>query len=802
MLRNFEFGWRSLGSLFVVSLLMLSAVAARAGDEATLVVDETPGSPAEWGFRPADSAVVHETPPAFVWRPQDRVLTYTVQVARSADFAEVAYEADGLHYNAHRPASTFDAGVWYWRFRYELPSGEQSQWSQPRGFTIADDAAALPLPTRDELLSRIPQGHPRLFMRPEQLPHLRELTQGRLSDLYQQLIARCERMLVESPDTSEPPRYPKGMKWKTPEWREIWWGNRDRTWAVLGNAASLGFAWRLTDDQRYGDEARRLLLAAAQWDPRGSTSFRYNDEAGMPYAYLFSRAYSFIHPLLSDEDRRQCISVMRVRGEEMYSVLRTKSHIWKPYNSHNNRAWHFLGEVAIAFHGEISQADEWLWYAMNIYSNVYPVWSGRDGGWHEGMAYYRSYVTRFLWWADIMDAALGISAFEKPFFAKAGDFAMYMMPPGTEAGGFGDQAEMLKGAASNAPMISTLAAQAGNPYWQWYVQANGGAVSSPDYIGFIRAAYPVVEPKAPSDLPASKLFRDVGVASLNTNLLDGSDNLQVLFKSSPFGTQSHGYDSQNNFIVYLFGKRLFIRSGFRDAYGSDHHKDWMWHTKSGNNITVNGQSQIKRSPDAVGQITAFHDDANFAYVNGEAAQAYAENVKRFSRAIFVAKPELVVIFDRLETAEPSTYEWHLHSINEMAISSQHDIRVTNAPAAARVDFLWPTDLEVSQSNVFDPPLNRNQELVQHHLTAQTPGKASDQVFITLLWPHRAGEQIAVDAVIEQTASGFRVVAQLALGNELELLLNPAADARAAVQAHLRDHAGEVIAAFDSAEVAK
>ena len=40
---------------------------------------------------------------------------------------------------------------------------------------------------------------------------------------------------------------------------------------------------------------------AATWNPRGATGYRYNDEAGMPFAYHFSRAYTFLHPLLSEE---------------------------------------------------------------------------------------------------------------------------------------------------------------------------------------------------------------------------------------------------------------------------------------------------------------------------------------------------------------------------------------------------------------------------------------------------------------------------------------------------------------------
>ena len=36
----------------------------------------------------------------------------------------------------------------------------------------------------------------------------------------------------------------------------------------------------------------------------GASGYLYNDEAGMPYNYLFARTYTFIHDTLSDDERR------------------------------------------------------------------------------------------------------------------------------------------------------------------------------------------------------------------------------------------------------------------------------------------------------------------------------------------------------------------------------------------------------------------------------------------------------------------------------------------------------------------
>jgi len=495
-----------------------------------------------------------------------------------------------------------------------------TNWSASRTFEISEDAAQMPMPPREELLARIPKSHPRLFIRPEDLPRLQKLAAGDMNDRFEALMARCERLLKNPPPTAEPPTYPADVDRKSEAWRKMWWGNRTYTITALDSAATLVFTRLLGGKEEYGRLAKRILLDCARWDPKGATGYRYNDEAGMPYAYYFARTYTFLGDSLTEEEKETCRQVMQIRGQEMYTHLYPR-HLWQPYSSHSNRAWHFLGEVGIVFHGEIEGADDWIDFAMNVFYNTYPVWSDDDGGWHEGMSYWSSYVDRFTWWADVMRSAMQIDAFEKPYFSRVGYYPIYLMPPGKVGAGFGDL-NAKRQASSNAPLTSQLAAQAGNAHWQWYVEQLGGPSEVSGYIGFVRGTLPKVEAQSPSDLPTSRLFRGTGQACLNTTLLDADDDVQVLFKSSPFGTQSHGYESNNAFLLWAYGQRLLIRSGYRDIYASDHHRNWMWTTRSVNNITVNGQGQTGHSASAQGRITKFSTSPSVDIVIGEAGDAY------------------------------------------------------------------------------------------------------------------------------------------------------------------------------------
>ena len=320
---------------------------------AQLPLDESPAKSAEWGYHPAEGATCQVNPPSFSWRPMATVKLWEIECRSGDESGPVSYQVDQLDMNVHCPSHS-DCG----RLRVALPWAGR-RW-QPHSLepvetlSIMPTATALPLPERAELLRRIPGGIPGCLC-PGSATTART---GRrpAPPQYQRLVQRCLKLLDDPPSTEEPPKYPEDVVYKSEQWREIWWGNRLKTIAALESAANLAFVWRIGGDERLGQLARRILLDCAQWDPKGATGYRYNDEAGMPYAYQFARTYTFVHDLLSDQERELCRQVMLVRGQEMYRHLSPR-HLWQPYSSHSNRAWHFLGEVGIAMLGEVEGAD-------------------------------------------------------------------------------------------------------------------------------------------------------------------------------------------------------------------------------------------------------------------------------------------------------------------------------------------------------------------------------------------------------------------------------------------------------------
>ena len=796
---------------------------------AELPLDEAPIRSGEWGYRPDNGQTVSVTPPGFTWRPTKDIVRWEVEIQNGN---QTALKAEGLTLNVWTPSEVLVPGNYQWRYRGFDNKGNATRWSVARSFTVPNDARPMPLPERSELFQRIPEQHPRLFVRPERIEELRQLAQTTLATEYKELVKRCETLLQNPPDSSEPPLYKAGRR--TEAELDIWWGNRVHTINVLENAALLAFVWTLDGNEQYAALSKKLLLDAAKWDPLGSTGYRYNDEAGMPYNYHFARTYTLLHRLLSEEEKEHCRKIFKIRGDEMYRHLCPRI-LWTPYESHANRAWHFLGELGIVFHGEIPEADDWLWFAANKFSASYPVWSDDDGGWHEGIAYWNSYQIRFCWWADIILATFNINAFDKPYYSQIGYFPLYAMPPGKVGGNIGDLCQDTR-SSSVLELMDIVAMQSGNPHWRWYVDAHNTFRPKADYYTFLRKATALkrdtsLHGKAPTDLPTSKLFRGTGQAYLNTNLLKAEDNVQIQFKCAPapFGSHSHGHDSSNSYVFSAWNENLLISTGRRDYYGSPHHKDWMWATKSQNTISVDGVGTLKRSNRATGEILRFDsltlaDGTECDIIIGEAAEGFRlendapESLKQkypegkllhsFRRSVVFLKPDVLIVYDNIAATKPAQIKYHLHAVKPfqpldvffpggksqandqvfanylkqrtgdialaapeaaalfLPIEDQHNIAIRVEKVACRLDLLLPEKLTFTQTNQYDPTPQPKIRIREWHLTATPPEETQEIEFLLLAQPWKvAGQENVPQREAVITRSGKDLTLQLTVGSK-------------------------------------
>ena len=731
--------------------LLLCCVVASVPLSARADVDRTPGN-MEYGYRPREGEVCHVTPPPFTWVRQRRAKTYEVQVTPSDDFEGPRVTTfRGIVYNVYTPTATLKPGEYRWRFRYVAADGESSEWSRARAFRIDGEAKAFPFITPEQCRERIPKRHPRLMLRPEDVPKLRKRIERdeQLARVFDGVRKQADKLL----DAELIPEPTIMASAHNPRNREHWWPNRVTTVKALNNACTLAFAYLMTDEAGYGRAARRWILHMADWNPNGVTNHVLNDEAAMPFLYLLSRAYDWAYEALSEEDRAKVRRVMKIRTRTAHAVLRGLRLLNSPFESHNNRLWHWVGESAICFYDELEQAPEWLDYALNYGFAIYPVWGGLDGGWHEGANYWNSYVYRSLYWMDVARTALQFEPLTKPYYDHVGDFALYVVPPNAPVGGFGDLSHYPPGRGWRYT-IEYFARRKRNAYWQWWAEQKGGDHEGGIY-GLLRlASGESMRARPPKRLPTSKVFRGIGVAALHNTLLDAREDVAFLFKSSPYGGQSHGHNPQNSFILCAYGDELLSACVYRDEHGGKWHRTWAWSTHAHNAMLVDRKGQPKNSPAPLGKIVAFKTTRRADYLAGDAARAYA-GVRRYVRHVLFAKPETLVILDDVQTDRPATFQWMLHGLTEFDVDEKNaTARLQRKNAGVHVAYLSALPLTFRQTSGYEPEPTRKFP-TQWHLEAGTTEKRDRMLMLTVLCPHRGKDapRISIERLETDTAIG-------------------------------------------------
>ncbi len=237
-------------------------------------------------------------------------------------------------------------------------------------------------------------------------------------------------------------------------------------------------------------------------------------------------------------------------------------------------------------------------------------------------------------------------------------------------------------------------------------------------------------------------------------LLSSAENVQVRFKSSPMGRQSHGHDPHNSFTLNAYGEALLVNCVYRDWHGSPFHTRWCWSTQAHNALLVDGEGQKPHSPDPLGRIVAWDLQKGADYVAGDATEAYEGKIRRFVRHIVFVKPHVVVIADEVEAAKPSIFQWMLHALNEFVVDeSKQTLLVERERAGVWVHYLAPQPLRFRQWSGYEPPPEREFP-TQWHVEASTTEPRERMLVLTVLRPYRKGQRPAPDITAEESATAF------------------------------------------------
>ena len=703
--------------------------------------------------RPLDGVTVQITPPGLAWLPAEDASGYRVEIRK--DGGGLVYESTIGADPVHLPDKVLDPGSYVWDVIALDADGNEAARRGEQRFSIAPGVPELLWPDPAELLTRVPDGHSRLLYPKADLPKIRATLETTRKRSWQACLRAADRSL----DTGVP-EFPDYHLREDRHEARLAYGKYFGYFRkfVDGSLMHLALGFLMTEEAKYADAAKRILLEIARWptddDDVTSVSAKWGDEPGLSYSKCAHFAYDWLYDALSDDEKALVLKMCEERAWQTYRRLKDRTnYLTFPGSSHDGRLIAYLSDMAIVMAGESEGAATWLEYSLKALTTIYPHWAGYEGGWAEGTPYGLWYNGFYIPAFEGLRQTTGLDLWQRPFFRNVRYFFFYCTAVRGEIRPFGDSAETggpgVKGGSGYPSLLWHHAHRFNDPHMGWWVNQIRGWSGGGDRTSLLFEDEPPAAP--PTDLPQSRVFRGVGWAGLHGDLADPDNDTCMIFKSSPYGSVSHSHADQNAFAVMKGGRALAIPSGYYGpSYGESHHAEWTRTTKANNCVLVNGEGQGIRDAKACGRIAAFEDTAGMSYLVGDAAPAYMGKLVRCDRRILFLRPGLFLILDDLEAPAAARFQWMLHAFEEMELDGNRVVSRREG-AAMDVRLACPTGLSVSQTDEFDVPFNANipeefqQERPNHwHVTAETQDDARATRIAAAMAVTGPGEEMEVE----------------------------------------------------------
>ncbi|MDP4612075.1 MAG: heparinase II/III family protein [Opitutales bacterium] len=636
----------------------------------------------------------------------------------------------------------------------------------------------------------LPEQAPRTWILADQDEIFREFClTGEGAAHYAKIKADFDALWLDFPFPEEPQKYgdPDPTK-RTSAKADLWRAAQDTCGQVGAIAATSAVLWRVTGEERYFKKSRDFILKAAAWDNAGATDIFYNDEAHFRLWRQLPIAYDQIRDKLSDADRAIILPSFALRGERSAvwikksrtDKLKKNSLEVKP-SSHPVRFMAMTGMSGLALLDDIPEARNWFDFAYTWFQESFTPWGGDDGGWAEGVAYWRGVYEH----AVFQDALLLLgddNAYNTPFWKNTGYFQLYFVQPWT-ATQFGDLSKSGKFnmEASVKHFVDHLARATDNGYYKSWAALYDDNFELPNQKGletidrtyptsteylirdFTASRLPQVEAKNLSELPQSHFFKDIGWVAMHSALGDPYNDIHLSFKSSQYGSISHSHADQNAFILNAWGKGLAINSGYREFHRSPHHKYYTRQTESKNAVLIDVRGQGIQNELASGKITQYQTGERYTRATGEAATAYQLlqpriKIDKAQRDIIFIDKRYFIIRDTLKTSKATMATWMLHAVNPMIVDAdaqkiliENDgvylatqLTSDNSKFSFRQWHQFPIPVDQKYADESDPDFPdylTEPNVEQSHLAADTITYSEEFTIDAVLWPTKDASEL-------------------------------------------------------------
>ena len=548
------------------------------------------------------------------------------------------------------------------------------------------------------------QGHPRIYLRPDDLPALRKKCSGPLRDVFRAmdkarwimkqrakpgwadchnvgypafkfLITGEKKYLAKTKEfldtlVASPPK----NQYLTPEWIRAGCMAADWVWNDLTPA----------ERRKYG----RALLGMAEWVLK--KVWRFDDFCNHFVNEHLSVLYVAV--LLDGEDiEPRRVAKLRTVGEK-YLLQHAVPAANEIAGELNRRPWY--------------KSPPLLRYLEHRNTGMQPLFF--IGGQAEGFSYNDwGYARPLVLTCEMWRTATGQDLFrDSSFFRGQSIWHAYALRPDT--GTFArseDCSSGYKPGGNLKTFMQILSARLNDPLAEWLAERHRWRYAQQGWKEILWRDLKL-EPKAPKDLgfPLAACFPKLGHVYFRT-AWGRRDAAFALFQCGPFYA-GHQHLDNNTFVIHRSGS-LAIDSGTNDY--TSHRANYYCRTIAHNGVLVfdpaetfsgrvwgargaggsndggqmrgRGLSRVGQwkpgCPSDVGRIVKFHNGTHFALCVGDATRSYSpKKVKTARRTFYHLRPDpadkdpidTFLVHDSVEPARPGlTATWVIHSIEKPLI---------------------------------------------------------------------------------------------------------------------------------------
>ena len=656
----------------------------------------------------------------------------------------------------------------------------------------------------------IPASAPRTMVIADKQAAFRDYcTRGEAAKAFAKIKADFDKDYLAVPFPSEPVTYgdPEPKKRDSAK-ADKWRATQDTCGRISAIAEAATLIWIVTGEEKYFEKAKEFLLKSCSWhfapdwksgDVVGATDIYYNDEAHFRLWRKMPLVYDQLRAKLSAAEKKTVLAHFKERGERSVRWIKAsdvekirRNSLEVEAESHPIRFMAMTGLSGLSLWDDLPEAREWWRLAYVFYRDQFSPWGGDDGGWAEGCAYWRGTFEH----AAFQDALLAIGdplAYATEFWKNSPYFAVYNVQPYLHTI-FGDtsNAGRFNLDPNVADYMEHVARVQQNGYFRAYAELCNDKRPRPLDKGigaldrqypttceflvrnFIASGKPMPAAKPLSGLPQHRFFRDVGWVSLHSALGKPEDDIQVTFKSSPYGSFSHSHADQNAFILNAFGESLAINSAYREFHRSPHHQQWTWQTKSKNALLIDGLGQKSQDKEATGKITRFEVIENAIWTTGDATIAYQtgqedeNHVQQVTRDLVFVDNRYVVLRDRVTLKTAGKLSWLLHAEKDLVWDENKGrISIRGAEGkgtlvaqliapnvkwrgAVTEEFPVPIDPKYVRGEITGSYLTGKWSN-QSHLSLESSSAAKEFTVFAVLWPDRTATNKLEVALRENVA---------------------------------------------------